>query len=121
MHAVIRVLPPDYVDLLNTNEITPQKQNFLNMMIEGGHVDYCVMCGVNLLYDTEPDVEDVRRVLNIASVAEAEVVDYFLMLLDASAKGGKNIDRAVSTFTRFFQAQKLSTLRLHMVGWGTPY
>lgn len=34
MHVVLRVLPPDYVDLFNNNNITPQQQAFLNMMIE---------------------------------------------------------------------------------------
>lgn len=84
-------------------------------MIENGNVEYCVLSGVSLLHDIEPDVEEVRRVLNIASVARAEFVDYFLMLLDVSAEGGKNIDKEISTFTRFFRGLKLSGHRLQMV------
>jgi len=50
MHVVLRVLPPDYVDLFNNNNINPQQQAFINMMIESGHAHYCVMYGVSFLY-----------------------------------------------------------------------
>ena len=79
-------------------------------------------CYVEFIWCTlDPDVAEIRRVLKIASATEVEAEDYFLMLLDASSEEGENIDRAISTFTRFFWVQKLSTLRLRMVGWGTPY
>ena len=39
---------------------------FLNMMIESEHADYCVICGVSLLYKLDPDVAEIRRVLKIA-------------------------------------------------------
>lgn len=59
--------------------------------------------------------------MNIASVAEVEAVDYFLMLLDASAVGGEEVERAISTFTIFFKAQTLRGLRRNMVGWRIPF
>ena len=91
------------------------------MMIESGHADYCLLRALSLMYEIEPDVKEARHVLNIASTAEVEVVDYFLMILDASAAGGENFDNAISSFIRFFRAQNLSTLWLDMVGWRTPY
>jgi hypothetical protein len=42
-------------------------------------------------------------------------------MLDASATGGENIEGAISILTRYFRAQKLSVLCLHMTRWGTPY
>jgi len=57
------------------------------MMIESGHADYCMLHGVNELHELEPDLTEIRRVLNIASIAGVETADYFLMLLDASAEG----------------------------------
>jgi len=91
------------------------------MMIESGHADYCLLRALSLMYEIEPDVKEARHVLNNASTAEVKVVDYFLMILDASAAGGENFDNAISSFIRFFRAQNLSTLWLDMVGWRTPY
>jgi len=85
MHTILRALPPDYFDLFRKKYITHQQQAFLNMMVESGHAHYCVMYGVNLLYKLDPDIAEIRRVLNIAFVAKAEAADYFLMLLEASA------------------------------------
>ena len=85
--VVLRVLPTGHVTLFNIDEITSHQQNFLNMMIESGHTDYCMLHGVNELHELEPDLTEIRRVLNIASIAGVETADYFLMLLDASAKG----------------------------------
>jgi len=90
-------------------------------MIESGHANYCKVRAASLMYDFELDVMEVRRVLKIASKAKVETADYFLAMLDASAVGGENIEGAISTFTRFFRAQKLNALRLHMTGWATPY
>jgi hypothetical protein len=73
------------------------------------------------MFQPDPNVVEIRRVLEIAYAAEVEAADYFLMMLDASAAGGLEIERAISTFTRFFRAQKLGELRLCMAGWRTPY
>ena len=91
------------------------------MMVENGHADYCILRAVILMFDLKPNVTEVRRVLTIVSTARVESADYYLEMLDASAEGGENIDRAISTFTRFFKAQKLHALRLHMMCWRTPY
>lgn len=90
-------------------------------MIENGHADYCILRASSLLYDDEPDVTEVWRVLKIASKAKVESEDYFLAMLDASTAGGENVKTTISNFTKFFQEQKLSVLRRHMTGWGTPY
>jgi hypothetical protein len=60
-------------------------------------------------------------VLTLASDAKAKSAYYFLAMLDASTKGGENIESAISAFTRLFRAQKLHASRLHMVSWRTPY
>lgn len=121
MPDVLRALPPDHLDLYNSDKITLPQQNFINMIIESGHADYCVLRGVHLMFQPDPNVAEIRRVLEIASAAKVEAANYFLMMLDASAAGGLEIERAISTFTRFFRAQKLGELRLCMVGWRTPY
>jgi hypothetical protein len=56
------------------------------------------------MFDPEPNVAEVRCVLTIASTARVESANYFLAMLDASAKGGENIDGAIYTLTRFFKA-----------------
>jgi len=53
------------------------------------------------MYDSEPDVTETQRILNIASKAKVESADYFLAMLDAFAEGGENIDGAIFTFNRF--------------------
>jgi pyruvate dehydrogenase complex dehydrogenase (E1) component len=98
-------LPLDLVDLLNNGRMTIYQSNFLNMMVESGHPDYCMMHVLSLIHDIEPNVADTRRVLDVASTVGFDVVDYFLMLLDASAVGDEKVERAISTFTKFFQAQ----------------
>jgi len=42
-----------------------------------------------------PDIAEVRRVLEIASAAKAKAADYFLMLLDASAEVGEKVEEAI--------------------------
>ena len=53
--------------------------------------------------------------LNIASFSKVKNADYFLAMQDACAEGGENIYGAIFNFDRFFRAQKLHVLRLHMV------
>lgn len=118
---VLRALPLEHADWLGYYDLTSRQVSFLNAIIKKGHPDYCVLRGVSLLHKIDPNVEIVRHVLNIASASKAEVVDYFLMLLDATAEGTKGIDKAICVFTKFFRAQELSELHLRMCGWGTPY
>ena len=73
-------------------------------MIKNGHPDYCVLRGVSLLHEIDPNEEKVWHLLNIVSASKDEEVDYFLMLLDASAEGTEGINKDISTFTRFFRA-----------------
>jgi hypothetical protein len=47
-----------------------------------------------------------RHILDIASAAGVETADYFLAMLDASTIDGENIEKEISTFTRFFRDQK---------------
>jgi len=103
------------------DDVTEDLAIFLNMMVESRHADYCILRAIILMFDPEPNVAEVRRVLTLASIAKAENVDYFLAMLDAFAEGSENIENAISTFTRLFRAQKLHAVRLHMVGWKTPY
>jgi len=49
---VLRALPPDYVDWFNDDDITEHQANFLNMMVESEHADYCVLRAVSLMFDT---------------------------------------------------------------------
>jgi hypothetical protein len=108
--VVLRALPPDYVDWLNKDDVTEDQANFLNMMVESAHADYCILRTVILMFDPEPNVAEVHRVLTLASIAKVESVDYFLAMLDASAEGGDNIENVISTFTKLFRAQKLHAL-----------
>jgi len=55
-----------------------------------------------------------KKYAKVASKAKVESADYFLAMLDASTAGGENIETAISNFTKFFQARKLSALRRHM-------
>jgi len=89
------------------------------MLIESGHADYCVLHGLHLLFSEFPDVTEICRILEIAYTAES--ADFFLIMLDEQAAGGHEVEREISTFTRFFRAQKLSELRPCMIGWRTPY
>jgi len=116
-----KLIFPDYVDSLNDDRVSFHQLNFLNMMVESGHAEYCMLRALSLMYDIKPDVVETRRVLNIASAAEVRAVDYFLMLLDASIVGGEEVERAISTFTRFFKAHTLGELRRNMVGWRIPF
>jgi len=75
------------------------------MMVESGHADYCVLRALSPMYDIEPDVVENIRILNLASAAEVETADYFLRLLGASSVEGEEVERAISTFTKFFKAQ----------------
>ena len=90
-------------------------------MIVSGHADYCIMCAINLMFDTKPDVAEVRHILNIASKAWVETADYFLSMLDASAVRGENVEKAIFVLTKFFQTRKLNVLHVHMNGWSIPY
>ena len=53
------IFPPEYVDWLNDDELTSRQIRFLNPMFGNGHTNYCVLRGVSLLHDIEPDVEEV--------------------------------------------------------------
>jgi len=119
--VVLRALPPEYANWIDNDELNLNQVSFFILIIENGHADYCVLSATSLMYDAEPDVTEARCVLNIASKAKVQSADYFLAMLDASAAGGDNAETAISSFTKFFRAQKLSALRLHMTGWGTPY
>lgn len=101
---------PDQLSLFADADITPEQQNFLNMVINIGHADYCVLNGVHMMLQSDPDVSGIRRILDIAFVARFESTDYFLMMLDVLATSSFVVERAVSTFTRFFRAQKLQQL-----------
>jgi len=59
------------------------------------------------MFDSEPNMAEVRHVLTLASNAKVESSDYFLAMLDASAEGGENVENAISTFTRLFRTRKL--------------
>jgi len=109
--SVLQALPPDLVDSLNNGRIILYQSNFFNMMVESGHPDYCMPRALSLVHDIEPNVAETRRVLDVASTVGSEAVSYFLMLLDASAARDEKIEKAISTFTRFFQAQVLGELR----------
>jgi hypothetical protein len=89
---------------LGYDDLTSRQISFLNAMIKNGNPDYCVLRGLNLLHEIDSDVEIVRHILNIASDSKAKVVEYFLMLLDASTEGNEGIDKEISTFTKFFRA-----------------
>lgn len=73
------------------------------------------------MLQSDPDVSAISRILDIASAAGVESANYFLMMLDVSATSGFLVERAVSTFTRFFRTQKLQQLRLRLSGWNTPF
>jgi hypothetical protein len=109
------------VNWIDDDELNLSQVRFFNLMIENGYADYCVLRATTLMYYSEPDVTKVWRILEIASNAKVESEDYFLPMLDASTTGGENIEGAIYILTRYFRAQKLSVLRLHMTGWGTPY
>jgi hypothetical protein len=100
--TVLRALPPKYANWIDYKQLNPHQVNFFNLMIESGHVGYCIVHVDSVMYDSDPDVMEVRRVLNIASNVGVEIADYFLAMLDASAAGGENIEGAISAFTRFF-------------------
>ena len=119
--VVLRALRPDHLNLFAYADITPEQQNFLNMVINSGHADYCVLRGVHMMLQDDPDVSEIRRILDIASAAGVESANYFLMMLDASEESGFEVERAISTFTRFFRSQKLQQLRLCLSGRNTPY
>jgi hypothetical protein len=56
---VLRVLPPEYADWLGFDDLTSRQVSFLNAMIKNGHPDSCVLRGVSLLHEIDPNVEKV--------------------------------------------------------------
>jgi len=109
----LRALPPNHLDWLNDDNVSERQASFLNMMVENGHANWCVLHAVILMFDMEPNLMEVLRVLTIASVARVASATYFLAMLEAFAEGGENVDKAISTFTRLFKAQKLHASWLH--------
>jgi len=65
--VVLRFLSPYYVDWLNNDDVSEHQANFLNMMVESGHANYCILRAVILMFDPEPNVAEVRHVLTLAS------------------------------------------------------
>jgi len=79
--TVLRALSPDYVDCLNGDDVTEHHANFLKMMVESGHADYCILRAVVLMFDLEHNVVEVRRMLTLASNAKVESAEYLLAML----------------------------------------
>ena len=90
-------------------------------MVNNGHAVYCVIRGVHLMLQSDPDILEIRRVLNKASAAGVEAANYFLLMLDVSAKEGFCLEKVLCTFTGYFRGQKIQSLRLALIGWNTPY
>jgi hypothetical protein len=59
------------------------------MMVENGHADYSVLRAIILMFDTEPNLIEVRRMLTIVSISGVESATYFWqcwMLLQREVK-----------------------------------
>jgi len=69
------------VDCLNGDDVTEHHANFLKMMVESGHADYCILRAVVLMFDLEHNVVEVRRMLTLASNAKVESAEYLLAML----------------------------------------
>jgi hypothetical protein len=58
--TVLRSLPSEHVDVIHDDEIPISQFNFLYMMIESGHEDFCIVRTLNIMYDVEPDVAEAN-------------------------------------------------------------
>lgn len=56
---VLRVFPPKHADWLGYDDLTSRHVSFLHAMIKNGHPDYCVLRGVSLLHEIDPNEEKV--------------------------------------------------------------
>jgi len=84
-------------------------------VVNSGHAVYCVIRGVHLMLQSDPNIPKK------ASTARVEAANYFLLMLDVSAKEGFCLEKALCTFTGYFRGRKIQSLRLALIGWNTPY
>jgi len=63
--------------------------------------------GMHLMLESDPNIPEIRHILEHAYANGFEPARYFLLLLDSSTREGCCLERTVSTFKGFFESRKL--------------
>jgi len=90
----------------------------MQRLSDRGHPTFCVNLATQLFQQPDPNVEEVRRVLDAIAHHGSNGAKYFLMMLDVLADGGFSVDRVFSVFIDLFVDKQLTRCRRSLMNLG---
>jgi len=108
---VLRALPRSCLFYLFDPKPCTEKIAYMQRLSANGHSTFCVALATQLFQNPDLDLEEVRRVLDVATCHGSNGAKYFLMILDVQAEGGFSVGSVFSVFIDLFVDRQLTRCR----------